>query len=74
MMDTMSVVSMAHILAWDYFHGIRKVPEKSLNDLYNMIDQKSDQLGQIYGMLSRHLSKGAKLYFKSNEKLPISRR
>ena len=68
------MVSMAHILAWDYFHGIRKVPEKSLNDLYNMIDQKSDQLGQIYGMLSRHLSKGAKLYFKSNEKLPISRR
>ena len=64
MKDLASLVAVAHILAWDYFSYNKLVTEKDLDVLYNMIDEKSSLLGLSYRLLSRHLSQGAKLYFK----------
>ena len=69
MMDLTSLVVVAHMLAWDHFHGNKVVTEKDLDVLYNMIDEKSSLLGPSYGLLSRHLRRGAKLYFNQMNKI-----
>ena len=63
--DKISRVALAHLLAWQEINTGSKSKQDSrkIQHFYQQINYNAGELDPLAGILSRHLSKGAELYY-----------
>ena len=66
-MDLVSAVSVAHLVAWDSVTR-GAVSEEEVEAVYRDIQAGAERLGAVTGRLSAHLTQGAHMYRAINGK------
>ena len=64
--EEISRVALAHLLAWPqiYTESRKNKDSMKIQKFYQEINHNAGELDPLAGILSRHLSKGAELYYK----------
>ena len=66
-MDLVSAVSLAHLVAWDRVTQ-EALSDQQVEDMYTDIQDAAKRLGGVAERLSRHLARGARMYRALNGK------